>query len=593
MKLSDALVTTLRDWGLNYVFGVGGANIEHLYDAVHRLGQGRFRSVGAKSEIGAAFMADCRARVHRTLGLCCATSGGGMMNLAVGVAEAFAESVPMLALVGQPPTQFAGRGAFQDSSGIGRSVNADMLFSAISKYSARLNEPSQFWPCLGSAVGAALSGRQGPAALLIPRDLNDCEVGPRPSWLPDRLQDLADAQNVSTLAVSKLFHAIRDARTPVLLVGSGVDRCSNPKAVREFARRAGILVATTLSSKNSFPNDDPLYLGLVGAAGEPSAHRFLQDEADLIVAVGTGLNMMTSQPILRALRPERLAVVNIDLGEVLRIVTPRLFVEADAGVVFSELLQLLVGIPESPRSSPPASVLRYAPQLAPELSPDELGSSHDPRRGSLLQSDALEILQPFLPSSGHVLFDAGNCAAAALHYLRIPRNVSTTVALGMGGMGYAIAAGVGAQLGSPRGARTMVFCGDGAFLMLGAEVNTAVEHRLPILFVVFNNGMHGMCVTRQQLYFEGRIEGSRYPAISVADMARGMGGLDRLWVGSASSAGELRDRLSDYHARADGPGVLELRLGREQIPPFTPFLSSDAPTYLVEPILSATPDLAS
>src|SRR5581483_4732928 len=122
MKLADALVTTLRDWGLEYLFGVGGANIEHLYDSVHRLSRGRFRTVGAKTEIGAAFMAAARARVHRTRGVFCATSGGGMMNLAVGVAESFAESVPVLALVGQPPTHLEGRGAFQDSSGIGRSV---------------------------------------------------------------------------------------------------------------------------------------------------------------------------------------------------------------------------------------------------------------------------------------------------------------------------------------------------------------------------------------------------------------------------------------------------------------------------------------
>ena len=157
MKLADALVTTLRDWGLGYLFGVSGANIEHLHDAVHRLGGERFRSVCAKSEVGAAFMADCRARVHRTLGVCCCTSGGGMMNLAVGVAEAFAESVPVLAIVGQPPTRLEGRGAFQDSSGIGRSVNAAGLWAAISKYQARITEPGQFWRCLDCAVTAAMS----------------------------------------------------------------------------------------------------------------------------------------------------------------------------------------------------------------------------------------------------------------------------------------------------------------------------------------------------------------------------------------------------------------------------------------------------
>src|SRR6201995_295751 len=131
MRLADALVVTLRDWGVRYVFGVSGANIEHVHDAIHRLGEGRLSSVLAKSEVGAAFMADARARVKKTLGVCCSTSGGGMMNLAVGIAEAYAESVPVLALVGQPSSALDGRGAFQDSSGIGRSVDALALFGAM------------------------------------------------------------------------------------------------------------------------------------------------------------------------------------------------------------------------------------------------------------------------------------------------------------------------------------------------------------------------------------------------------------------------------------------------------------------------------
>ncbi len=585
MKLADALVVTLRDWGLEYLFGVSGANIEHLHDAVHRLGQGRFGSVCAKSEIGAAFMADCRARVHRTLGVCCATSGGGMMNLAVGIAEAFAESVPVVALVGQPPRKLAGRGAFQDSSGIGRSVDADKLWSAISKYQARLHEPGQFWPCLEQAVRTALSGRPGPAVLLIPRDLFDCEVSERPARLPERLEDLWDLRDAPAGAIASLLDAIRASSAPVLLVGSGLDRCSNPGAVLEFARLTGMRVATTLSSKNSFPNDDPLYLGMVGVAGDPSVHRFLQEEVDLVVAVGTDLNVMTSQPIQQALRPECLAVVNIDMGEVLRVLTPALYIEADAGIVFSKLNQLLERSQVVPRTIRHLPVTRYAPQLAPDLPAAEFEpAKNEPRRG-LLQSEALETLQRYLPASGHVLFDAGNCAAAALHYLRVPRTVSTTIALGMGGMGYAIAAAVGAQLGSPSGSRTMVFCGDGAFLMLGAEVNTAVHYQLPILFVVFNNGMHGMCVTRQQLFFDGRIEASRYPAVSVVDMARGLGSPDRLWTGCADATEDLDGLLLAYRDRADGPGVLELRLGREQIPPFTPFLPAHAPTYPADPFV--------
>ncbi|MDC0936524.1 thiamine pyrophosphate-binding protein [Pirellulales bacterium] len=585
MKLADALVTTLRDWGIDYLFGVGGANIEHLFDAVHRLGDNRLQSVFAKSEVGAAFMADCRARVHRTLGVCCSTSGGGMMNLAVGIAEAFAESAPVLAIVGQPPTNLEGRGAFQDSSGKGRSVDADRLWGAITKFRAKITDANQFWTCLESAVRAALSDRPGPAVLMIPRDLYDQEVGPRPASLPDRLEDLVNVRAASPSEIAELFDRIYAAKSPVMILGSGVDRSANPYAVVEFARRMGVQVVTTTANKASFPNDDPLFLGTAGVAGEPSVHEALRDRADLIVAVGTGLNVMTRSPLADALKPEQLAVVNIDKSEVLGFVRPALLIEADAGLVFaelSELCELRQVVPKRPKKPP---VKHYSAQLAPEL--PALGcddvTEEFRRPDELLQSSALREIQRILPPSGHIVFDAGNCAVAAMHYLQIPRNATSTIALGMGGMGYSIAAAVGAQLGSPAGSRTVVFCGDGAFLMLGMEIHTAVHYQLPVLYIVFNNAMHGMCVTRQQIYFDGRIECSRYPPFSVAGVARGLGRRDRLWVGSAESTCELAACLDDYESHSNLPGVLELKLTREQIPPFVPFLPQNANTFVVAP----------
>ena len=153
----------------------------------------------------------------------------------------------------------------------------------------------------------------------------------------------------------------------------------------------------------------------------------------------------------------------------------------------------------------------------------------------------------------------------------------------MGGMGYAIAAAIGAQLGEDAAARTVVFCGDGAFLMLGLEIHTAVELGLPILFVVFNNNKHGMCVTRQNLFFEGRVACTEYGGLNAAAVARGLGPRERLWVGRAGTRGELADRLAEYASLPDGrPGVLELSLRCEEMPPFAPFLREDAPTFVPE-----------
>src|SRR6266542_2145381 len=142
----------------------------------------------------------------------------------------------------------------------------------------------------------------------------------------------------------------------------------------------------------------------------------------------------------------------------------------------------------------------------------------------------------------------------------------------MGGRGYAIAAAIGIALGSPSDQRTFVFTGDGALLMAGFEIHTAVDLELPILFIVFNNAMHGMCVTRQQKFFEGRLECVRYAPVDVATLARGLGDPDHLWVGRARTRKELNATLSDYLAHSSQPGVLELTLAREEVPPFSPLL---------------------
>lgn len=439
MKLVDALVISLRDWGVDFIFGVSGANIEHLHDAVYRLGEGRIEAVLTKSEVGASFMADGRARVHGKLGVCCSTSGGGMMNLAVGIAEAYAESVPVLAIVGQSPSQFNGKGGFQDSSGIGRSVNAVGLWKSITKYTALVDQPELFWDHLRAAVSAALGGRQAPAALLIPRDMWELDVGDKPSDFPETLDELTEAHSpLNELAIGYLFEKLRSASNPVLMMGTGIARSQSGRNVRLFAQECGIPVVTTMGNTAIFPHDDYLFLGTVGVAGHPSAHDYLNEKADLIVAVGTGLNALTRGPLEQALQRAHLAVVNVDPGEINRIVPGAHCIVADAGQAFGELRKRASARPFYHGTPKRYGLSRFVSQLAPSIK----AGANDIPSDILLQSQAIEVLNKYLPASGHLLFDAGNCAATAMHYLKIPQGCSTTIALGMGGMGYAISAKV-------------------------------------------------------------------------------------------------------------------------------------------------------
>ncbi|HUL68085.1 MAG TPA: thiamine pyrophosphate-binding protein [Burkholderiaceae bacterium] len=625
MKLADATVEALLALDVRFVFGVSGANIEHLHDAIHRRGGEQLISVMSKSESGAAFMADGYARVHRRLGVCCSTSGGGMLNLAVGIAESYAESVPVLAFVGQPPERGDGRGAFQDSSGIGRAVDAMTFFGGIAKFVGRIARAADFWPALERAVVAALSGRPGPAVLLVPRSSWAMDVALPPQDFARTIRSAARPPGIDALrrappriganelalqvgfpgdpeaareALGAMLDALRKARAPVLVVGQGVRRCSNPAAVIDFARALQLPMVTDMSARGEVPNDDRLYLGMLGVAGHPSAHAYLRDQADLLLVVGSGLNAMTRGPLVEdpvEISAKKILAVNIDMGELRRALEPPFSlerswwpgaaqgllvgVEADAGVVFEELLRLWQASPFVVDGMGRHRLTTFRPLLAPEPAPPVAGALD----GTLRQSEALDLLQRILPRGGHIVYDAGNCAAAALHQLHVPPGTSATIALGMGGMGYAIAAATGIALGSSADQRTIVLAGDGALLMAGFEIHTAVEMKLPILFVIFNNGMHGMCVTRQQTFFEGRLECVRYAPVDVATVARGIADSDRLWVARARTRDELIAALRDHLVHPLRPGVLELVLARQEVPPFTPLLPKDR-TSLERPI---------
>lgn len=584
MILADAIVTCLRELKLGYLFGVSGANIEHIHDSVYRLGDGELQTVMTKSEFGAAFMADARARTHHTLGVCCATSGGGMMNLAVGVAESFAHSVPVLALVGQAPLAQEGRGGFQDSSGIGATVNAKAMWGAISKYTCKVESADQFWALWFESLTQPFKGRRGPSVMLLPRDVMMLDVGAIPEGFLARVVAAMASKPETALdsgMLDSLWQQLKNARNPVLVLGSGVVRHNAAEAALQFANACGIKVVSTLACPGIFPNNHEHYLGMMGVAGHPSTHQYIEEQADLIIGLGTQLRVMTRATLEAALTEKPLWVVNDNFDEFDNHLNPSLKLAMNADQFLAALNAKHQEEPIHFSSTMPKAVTCFKPEkisydFFPRIFPAKTSAVDE---DVLTQSEAIKRLNRFLPTQGHILFDAGNCAAAAAHFLKMPLDVSNTIALGMGGMGYAIAGAIGAQLGETDTKRTMVFCGDGAFMMTGLEIHTAVDLQLPILWVVFNNSMHGMCVTRQKLYFEGRIEGNTYGDISIAQIASGFGGPDRIWSAAATNPAELDTQLQHYLSHhSHKPAVLELKIAAEEMPPFMPFVSLRAET---------------
>ncbi|MFJ4651356.1 thiamine pyrophosphate-binding protein [Nocardia sp. NPDC088792] len=546
--VADLIVDRLAEH-TGHLFGVGGANIEDIYDAVHRTDTA-LTGIVAKHEFGAATMADGYARSTGRLGVVAATSGGGAMNLLAALAESFDSRTPVLALVGQPPLPLEGRGAFQDTSGGPDRLDAQRIFAAVSRYCAKITRPEDIHTELDRAIAAAKSG--GPAVLLLPKDIQAAVLPqpgsgaePRPAT-PKAIGETGAAAAVALLTGTHKGPA-------VIIAGPEIARAD---ARAELAALAAVLDASVLvtpDAKDAFPNDDARFAGVVGIMGHPHAPK-LVSEAAVCVLAGATLSMTA-----RAGLDDPLAAcpVVVHLGVDEPFVPVHARVQGDLGISLQFLADAL-GVSGS-------AVSQEIRDVIPELS---VPASAGP---GVRYREAVAAIAARLEPGTDVVADAGNTGAAVVHHLPVPADGRFLIALGMGGMGYAFGAGVGSALG--RGRRTVVIAGDGAYFMHGHEVHTAVEHGVPVTFIVFNNNAHAMCVTREQLYYSGEYTFNRF---GPAEIGAGVAAMfPHLPAWAATTLAEFEEAL-DRARTVAGPAFIELRCDPDEIPPFAPFLKEFA-----------------
>ncbi|QLY30915.1 thiamine pyrophosphate-binding protein [Nocardia huaxiensis] len=546
-RAADYLVQAISTLGVGHIFGVGGANIEDLYDAAFDHRQA-LTAVVAKHEFSAATMADGYARSTAGLGVVAATSGGGAMNLVAGLAESYTSRVPILALIGQPPTALEGRGAFQDSSGRAGAIDAVRLFSPISQYCARVEHPSRLPAHLACAVAAAQRG--GPAVLLLPKDVQQAELSAPPFQPPVRGYR-RDIENLW-----RVVDAVRSARATGKIVIIAGDQIARDDARDELARLAAVLdaaVGVAPDAKDVYHHADPGFCGVAGSMGHPELVDALHNAA-LCLLVGTRMPVTARAGLEDSLAGVRIASLGAE--------PPYLAaVHAHTNNLATTLGELIT----------PA--FEEEGEQAAALTPLAVPPSDGP---GLRYREVVETINAELPEGADVFADAGNTGAAVVHHLRLPRDGRFTVALGMGGMGYSFGAGIGSAFargrrpdGSPR--RTFVIAGDGAFFMHGMEIHTAIEHNLPITFLVFNNNAHAMCITREQVYYGDRYSFNRFrpahPGAGVAAMFPDM------CAHAPTTVAELAASLRHCVGRP-GPSFIAVDCDPDEIPPFTPFLTA-------------------
>lgn len=550
----DHIVGHLAGIGVDYIFGVDGANIEDLYDAAY------FRSditaVLAKHEFSAATMADGYSRSGAGLGVVAATSGGGALNLVPGLGESLASRVPVLALVGQPATTMDGRGSFQDTSGRNGSLNAEALFSAVSVFCRRVTTAADIVSALPAALAAAKTG--GPAVLLLPKDIQQSDL-----HINGYAGELAAVERQRAIGdPHPIVRALQKVTGPVTIIAG--EQVARDDARAELAALRAVLrarVACVPDGKDVAGTPglgSSSALGVTGVMGHPGVVDAVATSG-LCLVVGTRLSVTARTGLDDALA----SVPTISIGSAPPYFPCTHVHTDDLRASLRMLTSALTGRGRPTGVRVPDVVART------ELTPPAFDGP------GVRYRDAMAALDQALPDSVDIVVDAGNTGAAAVHYLPVRRKGRFAVALGMGGMGYSFGAGIGMAFGRAKaqrpGGRVVVIAGDGAFFMHGMEVHTALHYRLPVTFVLLNNNAHAMCVTREQLYYDDLYSYNRFaPSRLGAGLAAMFPGLTSVDVSDADGfSTALRAALD-----VDGPSVVSVECAADEIPPFAPFLGA-------------------
>ena len=487
IKVSELIVRYMELMGIECIFGMPGAHILPVYDALY---DSPIQAVLAKHEQGAAFMAGGFNKVSGKVSACIATAGPGATNLITGIANAYADRQPVLVITGEAPTYIFGKGGLQESSGEGGSFDQVDLFRHITRYAKTLERTDYLAQVLNQVTKALHSSTPGPVLLSIPfnvqKELVDAqmleEIGPRPR-APSSQQYHGQMDEFAQL--------ILEAGHPVIVAGYGAIRSGAQQSISELSDLLQIPVTSSLKGKGVISEQSELSLGSLGVTSSGHAYKYISEKADLLIVLGAGFNERTSYLWDNTLLSGRKIVqVDLDHQQLGKVYDPELAIRGDIKSVLDSLLQTLRPQLEGRLKPNP-----MAGSIA-ELKDSSNGDYSIFKSGFALEEAFFRKLADHFPANT-VIFDdniifAQNFYSVAQENRYYPNS-------GISSLGHAIPAAIGAQFAANR--PTFAILGDGGFQMCCMEIMTAVNYAKPLNVVMFNNSTMGLIRKNQhQLY---------------------------------------------------------------------------------------------
>ncbi len=559
MKTTGAqlLRILLERQGIHTLPGIPGGAILPFYDALHG---SAIRHVLARHEQGAGFIAQGMARVTGRAAACLATSGPGATNLLTAIADARLDSVPLVAITGQVSQSLIGTDAFQE-------VDTYGLTLPITKHNFLVRNAAELLDIVPLAFQLAESGRPGPVAIDVPKDVQNAAIEINTLPEPGRRQQLPPCADE---LIDTLAHLLAHAQRPVLYLGGGVIASNATELARTLAHRSAAPVVSTLMALGAIPPEDPLFMGMLGMHGTQGTNLLLE-EADLVLAIGARFDDRATGKVAEFCPHATIAHIDIDPAEIGKIKTAFLGLVGDAADILCRLLERL------PPQKHPTWLARAAELRA------SYPLQHPPRSEDPLHPVNLcRFLGEQLPSDAIITTDVGQHQmwVAQAYPFRQPRTLLTSG--GLGTMGFGLPAAIGAALAAPN-RRVACVTGDGSILMNIQELATLAEENLPVAVLIFNNTHLGLVRQQQELFYGQRYEASRFATSpDFAAIARGFGVRGIRVDPSTDPLTQISAALT-----GDGPCVIDIPINTtENVYPMVPPGAANRHMMIAQPELT-------
>ncbi|MCW3997016.1 MAG: biosynthetic-type acetolactate synthase large subunit [Candidatus Bathyarchaeota archaeon] len=489
MSGAKAIIKALEKQKVDVIFGILGGAVLSIYDHFRN---SEIRHILCRHEQGAAHAAEGYARASGKPGVCMATSGPGATNLVTGIANAYMDSVPIIAITGQVPTTsknttyMIGRDSFQEADIVG-------ITTPITKYNYQLKSAAEIPGTVKKAFHIATTGRPGPVLIDVPKNLQT-EVAEMNFSNKIRIKGYKPKTNPHPLQIDRAVKLLITAEKPIILSGGGVIISNASHELLKTAETLIAPVATSFMGKGSVPENHPLSVGSIGMHGNPAANKLLC-EADVVLAVGTRFSDRSTGTIDTFCSKAQKIHIDIDAAEIGKNIEVNVPIVADAKKALREINHRLIIQLKNRKESSWANRVKETKQ--------QLNKPPNKSESNLKPKAILHELRKILPNDAIVATEVGQNQMWSALYFNILKPRTFISSGGLGTMGFGFPASIGAKVACPN--RPVVdIAGDGSFRMTEQELATSVTEDIPVIVIVLNNSVLGMVAQWQRFFFKGR-----------------------------------------------------------------------------------------